>query len=141
MKGFEDMKTFKLKGLKIVANEEKEISQKVIPLLDGLVINREDDYGWLIEAFIDESYESYFKSIEDMEELIIQVKITREENDPAFFITEIVSINQISDGKINIVFQGQVVDHRKSRIEELLQEILEQGYQGESLLKKFKELI
>lgn len=135
------MKTFKLKGLKIVANEEKEISQKVIPLLDGLVINREDDYGWLIEAFIDESYESYFKSIEDMEELIIQVKITREENDPAFFITEIVSINQISDGKINIVFQGQVVDHRKSRIEELLQEILEQGYQGESLLKKFKELI
>ncbi len=141
MGGDGKLKTFKLKGLKIVENEEKEIRAKVIPLLEGLVINREDEIGWLIEAFIDASYESYFESIETMQELIIQVKITREENDPAFFITEIVSINKISEGKINIIFQGHVVDHRKSRIEELLQEILEQGYQGESLLKKFKESI
>jgi|SRR5690625_2449596 len=135
------MKSFKLKGLKIVENKEKEIRSKVIPLLDGLVINREDELGWLIEAYIDQSYESYVKSIEAIEELIIQVKITREENDPAFFITEIISINKISDEKINVIFQGHVVDHRKSRIEELLQEILEQGYQGESLLKKFRESI
>lgn len=135
------MKSFKLKGLKIVENKEKEIHSKVIPLLDGLVINREDELGWLIEAYIDQAYESYVESIEAIQELIIQVKITREENDPAFFITEIISINKISDGKINVIFQGHVVDHRKSRIEELLQEILEQGYQGESLLKKFRESI
>jgi len=135
------MKTFKLKALKIVANEEKEISAKIIPLKDGLVINREDELGWLIEAFIDSSHQMYFESIQDMQELIIQVKITREDNDPAFFITEIISVNEISENKINVIFQGQVVDHRKSRIEELLQEILEQGYQGESLLKKFKESI
>jgi len=135
------MKTFKLKALKIVANEEKEISAKVIPLIDGLVINREDELGWLIEAFVDSSHQMYFESIQDMQELIIQVKITREDNDPAFFITEIISVNEISENKINVIFQGQVVDHRKSRIEELLQEILEQGYQGESLLKKFKESI
>jgi len=141
LKGLDDMKTFKLKALKIVANEEKEISAKVIPLMDGLVINREDELGWLIEAFIDSSHQMYFESIQDMQELIIQVKITREDNDPAFFITEIISVNEISENKINVIFQGQVVDHRKSRIEELLQEILEQGYQGESLLKKFKESI
>src|SRR5690625_649620 len=126
------MKTFKLKALKIVANEEKEISAKVIPLIDGLVINREDELGWLIEAFVDSSHQMYFESIQDMQELIIQVKITREDNDPAFFITEIISVNEISENKINVIFQGQVVDHRKSRIEELLQEILEQGYQGRS---------
>lgn len=135
------MKTFKLKGLKLMENEENAMKSKVIPLLDGLVINREDELGWLIEAFIDKEYLEYFKSIQNKKDMMIQVKITREENDPAFFITEIISINVISDKRMNVLFQGHVVDHRKSRIEELLQEILEQGYQGESLLKKFKESI
>lgn len=135
------MKTFKLKGLKIVSDKEKEISSKFITLIDGLVINREDDLGWIIEAYIDKSYRPYFESIEKKQKLIIQAKITREENDPAFFITEITGINDISDDNINIIFQGIVVDHRKSKIEELLEKILEQGYQGESLLKKFKESI
>lgn len=135
------MKTFKLKGLQIVADEKKEIAPKTIPLIDGLVINREDDIGWLIEAFIDTSYKTYFSKIEDTEELMIKVKITREDNDPAFFITEVIAINEISEERINVIFQGKLVDHRKSRIEELLEEILEQGYQGASLLKKFKESI
>lgn len=123
--------------------EDKEvvIERKRISLIDGLVINREDVHGWLIEAYIDESYKQYFKTIEKMKELMIQVKITREENDPALFITEIISINDIGEGKINILFQGRVVDHKKSRIEEMLKMIIEEGYQGESLLKKFKELI
>lgn len=135
------MKTFKLKGLKIMKNEEQKLHSKVIPLLDGLVINREDEDGWLIEAFIEQEYMSFFESIQDNDELMIQVKITREENDPAFFITEIDSINEINEGKMNVLFRGNVVDHRKSRIEELLEGILRQGYQGESLLKKFKESI
>src|SRR5699024_8174166 len=99
------------------------------------------EFGWLIEAYIDASYRSYFAKVKNTKELMIKVKITREDNDPAFLITEIIAINDISDEKINVIFQGKVVDHRKSRIEELLAEILEQGYQGESLLKKFKESI
>ena|SRR5699024_158736 len=135
------MKTFKLKGLQIVADEKKDIAPKKIHLIDGLIINREDEFGWLIEAFIDASHKAYFRELEDTDELMIQVKITREDNDPAFFITKVIGINNISDGRINVIFQGDLVDHRKSRIEELLEEILEQGYQGASLLKKFKESI
>lgn len=52
-----------------------------------------------------------------------------------------IGINEISGDMINVLFQGSVVDHRKSRIEEMLKMIIEEGYQGESLLKKFKELI
>lgn len=122
-------------------NEEDKVERKKINLIDGLVINREDKYGWLIEAYIDKAYLDYFKSIEHSDEIMIKVKITREENDPAFFITKIIAINEISESRINILFQGEVVDHRKSRIEEMLQMIIEQGYQGESLLKRFKELI
>lgn len=135
------MKTFKLKGLQIVADEKKDIAPQKIPLIDGLIINREDEIGWLIEAFIDSSHKTYFKELEDTDELMIKVKITREDNDPAFFITKVIGINDISDERMNVIFQGDLVDHRKSRIEELLEEILEQGYQGASLLKKFKESI
>lgn len=135
------LKTFKLKALVVMDNEEDKVERKKINLIDGLVINREDKYGWLIEAYIDKAYLDYFKSIEHSDEIMIKVKITREENDPAFFITKIIAINEISESRINILFQGEVVDHRKSRIEEMLQMIIEQGYQGESLLKRFKELI
>lgn len=135
------MKTFKLKGLKVMNNQEVSVQRKHIDLIDGLVINREDEHGWLIEAFTDRKYWDFFTSIKDMKELMIQVKITREENDPAFFLTEIVSINEIGDNRMNVLFQGKIVDHSKRRIEKLLEMIIEEGYQGRSLLEKFKELI
>ncbi len=135
------MKTFKLNELIIMGDEEDNIIQKKIPLKDGLIINREDKYGWIIEAFLDIEYYEYFNALKVLEELIIQVKITREENDPAFFITKISGINKINDNKMNVIFEGKIVDHRKSSIEKMLKTIIEEGYQGESLLKKFKELI
>lgn len=135
------MKTFKLKGLQIMKDEEDNIEQKTVPIIDGLVINREDKDGWLIEAYVGQEFYDYFRGIENIEELMIQVKITREENDPAFFITRIIGINNINEERINILFQGHVVDHSKNRIEEMLRMIMEEGYQGESLLKKFKESI
>jgi len=124
-----------------MANEEEGVKRKKIPLHDGLVINREDKYGWLIESYVDIQFLPYFESLQKVDEIMIQVKITREENDPAFFITKVIGINEINEERINVLLQGKVVDHRKSRIEEMLQMIIEEGYQGESLLKKFKELI
>lgn len=122
-------------------NQEVSVQRKHIDLIDGLVINREDEHGWLIEAFTDRKYWDFFTSIKDTKELMIQVKITREENDPAFFLTEIVSINEIGDNRMNVLFQGKIVDHSKRRIEKLLEMIIEEGYQGRSLLEKFNELI
>src|SRR5690625_4209688 len=122
-------------------NKDELIDRKTFNLHDGLVINREDEFGWLIEAYMDDTYYNYFTSIENHHDIMVQVKISREDNDPAFFITNIVSINSIGENKMNVVFQGRVVDQKKSRIEEMLQKIIEEGYQGESLLKKFKELI
>lgn len=135
------MKTFKLTELNIMAHEPDDINQKNITLKDGIIINREDEYGWLIEAFIDRSYYEYFHNLQAKKELMIQVKITREENDPAFFITKITGIKKINEDKMNVIFEGKIVDHRKSRIENMLKSILDEGYQGDSLLKKFKELI
>lgn len=136
------MKTFKLKGLEIVENQEEGIKQINIPIIDGLVINREDGNGWLVEAYIEASHKEFLEILkENTSEIMIQVKITKETNEPAFFITSIVAINDIKENRINVLFQGNVVDVQKSKIEEMLQTIIEEGYQGASLLKKFKELI
>lgn len=135
------MKSFKLVSLEVMENEEDGIKRRKIKLYDGLVINREDQLGWLIEAFIDNEHLEYFQEHRTAKEMMIKVKITREDNDPAFFITQVVSMNEITDEKINVLFQGSIIDHRKSKIEEMLQMIIEEGYQGESLLRKFKELM
>ncbi len=134
------MKTFKMKALKIV-DEADDTVVKDIELDDGLVINKEDRTGWLLEAYTDKKYKDYFESIMKNNEVMVQIKITRIENDPAFFITNVIAINDISETHINVIFEGKIVDHRKSRIEEMLEEIIAEGYQGESLLKKFKERI
>jgi|SRR5690625_1025730 len=136
------MKTFKLKSLEIFAHEEEEILQHNIPLLDGLIINREDDQDqWTIEAFIDKSYYSFFEELkEENDEFMIQVKITKESNEPATFITSIIGINEIGEN-MNILLVGTIVDRRINKIEEMLSSLIEEGYQGNELLEKFKELI
>jgi hypothetical protein len=80
------MKTFKLKGLKVMKKEVDQIEEKTIDLVDGLVINREDEDGWLIEAYANQEYRAYLEQLQDVDEVMIQVKITREENDPAFLL-------------------------------------------------------
>ncbi len=57
------MKTFKLKKLIVKEGIEAKLLQHEIKLLDGLIINREDEQNrWLIEAFIDQSYLEFFLS-------------------------------------------------------------------------------
>jgi hypothetical protein len=136
------MKTFKLKSLEIFDQKEEEILQHNIPLLDGLIINREDDQDqWTIEAFIEKSHLAFFKKLkEENDEIMLQVKITKESNAPATFITSIIGINEIGEN-MNILFVGTIVDRRINKIEEMLTSLIEEGYQGNDLLDKFKELI
>lgn len=136
------LKTFLLKDLRILESDHDEITKKNIPLIDGLIINREDDKNsWLIEALVEKEYYSYFQELQDKEEqVMVEVRITKETNHPATFITSIDSINII--GKhIDIHLLGTIVDKRKSKIEEMLSELIDQGYQGEDLLERFKEVL
>ncbi|MYL47323.1 hypothetical protein GLV94_16880 [Virgibacillus halodenitrificans] len=135
------MKTFKLKSLEILEQEGEEIKKHSIELKDGLIINREDERNqWTIEAYVDHSYLSLFNRMKEIrDEIMIQVKITKESNDYATFITSIVSINEIGSD-LNVLFLGTIIDRQKSKIEEMLVKLVEQGYEGKNLIKKFKEL-
>ncbi|WP_010649620.1 YwpF-like family protein [Oceanobacillus massiliensis] len=134
------MKTFKLKKLEVLGHH-KDIKQISIELLDGLIINREDENNqWLIEAYIEKSLIDYFTELyENKEEIMLLATITKESNEPATFITRIHGINEIGDN-LNVLFIGSIIDRRKNIVEELLTDLVNQGYQGKALLEKFKEL-
>jgi len=135
------MKTFKLKMLEILGHKDDEFIQLNVPLLDGLSINREDEQNrWMFEAYIDHEYMDFFQKLyERNDELMIQVKITKESNEPATFITSIIGVNKIGDF-MNVLLMGTIVDSRKNKIEELLTSLIDEGYQGKELLQKFKEI-
>ncbi|ALX47311.1 YwpF family protein [Lentibacillus amyloliquefaciens] len=136
------MKTFKLSSLKVIDNEDADMLEQSIPLLDGLIINREDEASrWVVEAYLDKNQYDFFHNLrKDNAEVLIQVKITKESNRPATFITAIIDMNQIGE-QINVLFMGTIVDQRKEIIEKKLKALIEQGFQGEDLLEKFKEQI
>lgn len=136
------MKTFKLSSLEIVENQDDDIVLHGIPVLDGLVINREDEQNhWVIEAFMEKAYlEGFHKLNEKDDTVMLQVKITKDTNTPATFISSILSINEIGE-QINVIFMGTIVDKRKGIVKDMLKNLIEEGYQGESLYKQFKELI
>lgn len=129
------MKTFKLVSLQLV--EENGLID--IQLDDGLIINKEDEKStWLLEAFIDKSYLEYFKKrADDKDELTIQVVITKKENDPAAFQTKITSISEL-ENHISILFEGSLKRTKNDYAELLLQDLLDKGFIGESLLDEFK---
>lgn len=82
------MKTFKLVALDLIEQKEEEVVQNNIPLIDGLIINREDDDNtWLMEAYTEHSYFELFTALQEYDEILLQVKITKESNEPATFIT------------------------------------------------------
>ena len=137
------MKTFKLKALEIVEQKEEEIIPKKIPLKDGLIINQEDEQNhWVIEAYLTRDYLTDFKKLQaEKNEVLLQVKITKESNDYATFITSLIGLNEIGENHINVLFRGTIVDRRKNKIEEMLTTLIDEGYQGKELLQKFKELM
>jgi hypothetical protein len=128
------MKTFKLKMLTIINQENGKIVQNRIPLLNGLIINREDDTNqWIIEAYIEKTNKAYFNQLlENKEELMLQVKITKESNEPATFITSILSINEIGEN-INVLFIGTVIERKEKNILKELTSLLEESYRGKKL--------
>ncbi|WP_085992539.1 YwpF family protein [Oceanobacillus senegalensis] len=101
------MKTFKLKLLKVLNAGDKEIN---FPLLDGLIINQEDELDqnrWAIEAYLEKEHKVFFEKWGE-KEISLLVKITRVENEPVVFRANIISVNDIGEN-INVLFKGEMI--------------------------------
>lgn len=129
------MKTFKIVALQIL---EEKLSNN-IPLKDGLIINKENDDGsWVIEAFVDAQYKSYFHSLHEKNmPLEIRVIITHAANDPAPFTVKIHKIVDMNE-HISILFTGRLSKRRNEYLELLLDDLIKEGLEGQKLLNEFK---
>nr|WP_204500541.1 YwpF family protein [Aquibacillus albus] len=136
------MKTFKLISLDLLEEGNEEIVVTNIPLLDGLIIDREDEKSqWVLEGVLDRSYQRYFEKFKKKnEQLMLQAKITKESNQPATFMCSIMGINEMDD-HINILFIGNLIDRKKGQIERTLKLLIDEGFQGEELLDEFKDRV
>ncbi|XJZ27112.1 YwpF-like family protein [Bacillota bacterium Lsc_1132] len=130
------MKTFKLISLEVV-DEDTVIE---VPLTDGLIINKEDEHStWLLEAYTAAPLYDFFKKLaDDNNEMIVQAVITKKDNDPAFFQTKVVNLNQF-EHHISVLLQGRLRRARRDYSELLLDSLLQKGFSGEALLHEFKD--
>jgi hypothetical protein len=131
------VKSFKLVSLQLVLDNHQ---LEDVNLLDGLIINKEDEHNrWLIEAFVTsgeyEKFKTYFSRTDD---LTIQAIITKRENDPATFLTKILHIKEVEDC-YSILFEGSLKNLKIEYAELLLQNLLQRGLSGLELLQEFKE--
>ncbi|WP_166805843.1 YwpF family protein [Jeotgalibacillus sp. R-1-5s-1] len=131
------MKTFKLKRVQIVEGD----SIRQFDLIDGLIINKEDDHQtWILEAFLDHKEIDYFQRIQQSRENIeVLAVISSEKNDPASLYAHVHDVRPIGE-RISVLFIGHIRNQRNDYAEKLLASILENdNLSGEELLIQFKK--
>jgi hypothetical protein len=132
------MKSFRLISMQIAS----ESGLTDIQLKEGLIINKEDESdNWLIEVFVDEGYIPHFEqACAEQNDIIVQVVITKKENDPAAFKSKVCNISKVN-GSASILLKGNLTKIQNDYPAVLLEYLLDQGFTGEKLLKEFKEKI
>ncbi|HEY9577792.1 MAG TPA: YwpF family protein [Pseudobacillus sp.] len=128
------MKSFKIAGFYLAEQDDAQ----EIELLDGLIINREDDkQSWLIELFVHPKYEEMFREFEKQEdELKVQVLITHPNNDPALFSAQVRDLNTLEDG-ISVLLEGRLKQMRNEYAKQVLSDLVDKGFSGENLVNTF----
>jgi hypothetical protein len=129
------MKTFKLVACHVLNKNEEFVN---IPLIDALIINKENENNtWLIEIFSEQKYLSVFEEFQTEEHIKVYVVITHPDNDPAPFITRILSNKKIGENA-SILLEAKL-DRTIGYAEQLLEHLLESGLVGNDLLTTFQE--
>ncbi|WP_416150646.1 YwpF-like family protein [Salipaludibacillus sp. HK11] len=137
------MKTFKLCSVMILLDEEmedfKEIKRKQIPLVDGLIINKEEaDKSWLLEAVLDNEWEAYFQNYLDTKQsFMTEVTITKRTNDPATFVCKVDSVNRLEE-HIVVHLEGLIVVKKDDLSDMLIRNLIDEGFSGDELYEEYR---
>ena len=126
------MKSFKVIDMKIIQKQNFIVPE----VKDGVIINMEQgDNPWIIEIVTDGDLSSILEKLKGSL-LEMMVTITRPSNAPAKFSAELMDINQMDD-MISVVFKGSVIVQGPNYAEELLEFLVEEGYEGTALINEF----
>ena len=132
------MKSFRLISMQVI--EEDQLTD--IHFKEGLIINKEDETAsWLIEVFVEKQFIAHFEeAYNEQKDIVVQVVITKQENDPAAFRTKVKSIRQIND-HASVLLKGELTSIKNDYPAMLLEHLLNQGLAGDQLLAEFKDKI
>lgn len=138
------MKTFKLSSLMILFDHEikndEEMKGKRIPLVEGLIINKEEaEKNWLLEAVLDSEWEEFFQNYLDTEQsFMTEVTITKSTNDPATLICMVKSVNKLEE-HIVVHLEGMIVVRKEDLSDMLLKNLIEEGFSGDDLYQEYRK--
>ncbi|AOM83058.1 YwpF-like family protein [Salisediminibacterium beveridgei] len=137
------MKTFKLCSLTMLMDEQstadQEMKTKEIPLVDGLIINKEEvGKAWLIEAVIEEEFRSLFEAYQkDRESFMVEVTITKRTNDPATLVCDVKGINDL-ESHVSLHLDGTLVVKQEDLSDQLIRNLIDEGFEGEALYEEYR---
>lgn len=137
------MKTFKLCSLAVLFdNESKEEHYdggKEIPLVDGLIINKEEAHkNWLLDAVVTEEWKDFFDEYKQSErQFMAEVTITKKTNDPATLVCQVISVQSLKK-HVSVHLEGILVVKKDDLSDMLLKNLLKEGLTGEELFQEFK---
>lgn len=129
------MKTFKMLSMGLV--DDEDILD--FPLEDGIIINQENSHrSWVLEMLMDLSHEERFKTMMDSGKIYdVKVVISYPGNEPATFEVGIYAVKRMGN-HISVLMKGILKRARRKYAESLLSELLDDGLDGEQLLKRFE---
>ena len=134
------MKTYRLYSLRILTGHQNGFTQQDIPIEEGLIINM-DDTGkkWLVDAVTEKDQKHFFEEItKENDTLLIEVVITRPNNNPATMVAKIRKITELSS-KLSVLIDGLMVVQKEDIVELILQGIVREGISGEKPLHEYKK--
>ncbi|NTU25996.1 hypothetical protein HPX95_07355 [Bacillus tequilensis] len=136
------MKTFKLVDLNVERVDKEEQSLERFPLIDGLIINKEDgENHWLIEALVAKEHLAFFEQLQNSQtEAKVFVTITKKSNRPAQLTAAVKHIVKLEES-IQVLLYGQMVTRKQQGTETILESLVKEGYTGTKLIEAFKQNI
>lgn len=130
------MKSFKIVEIKL----ERENNFIILDLIDGVIINKEtSENPWLIEVSTSPDFKDILEEFVD-KEVDLLVTITRPTNEPARFKGVFNEMHEI-DEAISLIFSGEIIVQNPNYAEDLLAQLIDEGFEGEELLNEFKAMM
>jgi len=125
------VKTFKLVELTLYSTDQGSMEGKEMKLSEGLIINKEEDNEWVLEAVLGkEDLEVVQTLSEDRKVLLAEVRITKPENRLALFLIQVLEVNDLGD-EGNVIMRGRLAREDRldllTAIKKLRKDGLEEG--------------
>jgi hypothetical protein len=128
------VKTFKLVELTLYPTDQVSLNEKEMKLSEGLIINKEEDNEWVLEAVLGKAdLESVQEISEDRKVLLAQVRITKPENRPAMFLVQVQEVNDLGD-EGNVIMKGTLAREEKSELFASIKRMRQEGMEEEEIL-------